>query len=80
MPHGGSELDLRYYGMAEEAYRIEVKNRATGSPAFRWEIYRGAEAKPIMASFNLFRSAHEAQAAGERALLKLQAERKPEPE
>jgi hypothetical protein len=80
MPHGESMPDLRYCGMAEEAYRVEVKHRATGSPAFRWEIYRGAEAKPIVASFNLFRSAHEAQAAGERALLKLQAERKSEPD
>jgi hypothetical protein len=80
MPHGESMLDLRYCGMAEEAYRIEIKHRAAGSPAFRWEIYRGAEMKPIAASFNLFRSTHEAQAAGERTLLKLQADRRPGPE
>jgi hypothetical protein len=66
--------------MAEGAYRVEVKQRASGSLAFRWEIYLGAEPKPVVASFNLFRSAQDAQAAGERALAKLQAERKSEPD
>ena len=32
------------------------------------EIYRGAVAKPVVASFNLFRSEQQAQEAGERAL------------
>jgi hypothetical protein len=60
--------------MIEEGYRVEVRQRPTGSPAFRWEIYRDAGEKPVAASFNLFRSAPEAQAAGERALARLQAE------
>jgi len=65
--------------MPDGEYRVEIKHRATGSLAFRWEIYRGAEARPMVASFNLFKSAQEAQTAGERALARLQAEKKPEP-
>jgi hypothetical protein len=61
-------------GMPDGEYRVEIKHRAAGTLAFRWEIYRGAEARPIVASFNLFRSAPEAQAAGERALARLQAQ------
>jgi len=49
--------------MMDEGYRIEVRQRATGSPAFRWEIYRDAKEKPVAASFNLFRSSQAAQAA-----------------
>ena len=65
--------------MIEEGYRVEVRQRPTGSVAFRWEIYRGAGEKPVAASFNLFRSAQDAQAAGERALARLQAHKKREP-
>ena len=61
--------------MPERAYRVEVKSRAAGSLAFRWEIYLGAATKPVAASFNLFRTAQQAQEAGERALTKLLAER-----
>jgi len=60
--------------MIDEGYRIEVRQRPTGSPAFRWEIYRDAKEKAVAASFNLFRSWQAAQAAGERALARLQAE------
>ncbi len=66
--------------MPDGAYRVEVKRRAAGSLAFRWEIYRGATAKPVAASFNLFRTAQQAQEAGERALAKLVAERNAEAE
>ena len=66
--------------MPDEAYRVEVKCRAAGSLAFRWEIFGGAMAKPVAASFNLFRSAQQAQEAGERALAKLVAERDAETE
>ena len=62
--------------MTAGAYRIEIRQRDIGSPAFRWEIYRGAEIKCVARSFNLFRSAQLAQQAGERALVRLQAERK----
>jgi hypothetical protein len=54
-----------------------VRQRPTGSAAFRWEIYLGAGEKAVAASFSLFRSAPEAQAAGERALARLQARSKP---
>ena len=67
-------------GMPTWAYRVEVKSRAAGSLAFRWEIYLGATAKPVAASFNLFRAAQQAQEAGERALTKLVAERDAETE
>jgi hypothetical protein len=66
--------------MPERAYRVEVKSRAAGSLAFRWEIYLGAATKPVAASFNLFRSAQLAQEAGDRALTKLVAERNAEAE
>jgi hypothetical protein len=59
----------------EGEYRVEVRQRPTGSLAFRWEIYRGAKEKPLAASFNLFRSAQRAQEAGEHALAKLQAQK-----
>jgi hypothetical protein len=62
-------------GMPTWAYRVEVKSRAAGSLAFRWEIYLGATTKPAAASFSLFRTAQQAQEAGERALAKLVAER-----
>ena len=67
-------------GMPNGAYRVQVKHRAAGSLAFRWEIYRGAVAKPVVASFNLFRSEQQAQEAGERALAKLVAEKEAESE
>jgi hypothetical protein len=54
-----------------------VRQRPTGSPAFRWEIYGDAKDKPVAASFNLFRSPEAAQAAGERALARLQAKNSP---
>ena len=66
--------------MPNGAYRVEVKSRAAGSLAFRWEIYLGAATKPAAASFNLFRTAQQAQEAGERALAKLVAERNAETE
>ena len=59
--------------MIDEGYRVEVRQRPTGSPAFRWEIYDDAKDKPVAASFNLFRSQEAAQAAGERALTRLRA-------
>jgi len=62
-------------GMPNGAYRVEVKSRAAGSLAFRWEIYLGAATKPAAVSFNLFRTAQQAQEAGERVLTKLVAER-----
>jgi hypothetical protein len=67
-------------GMPTGAYRVEVKSRAAGSLAFRWEIYLGATAKPVAASFNLFRTGQQAQEAGERALAKLVAQRNAETE
>ena len=66
--------------MPNGAYRVEVKSRAAGSLAFRWEIYLGVTAKPVAASFNLFRTAEQAQEAGERALVRLAAERNAETE
>jgi hypothetical protein len=65
--------------MIEGGYRVEVRQRPTGSIAFRWEIYRGAGEKPVAASFYLFRSAQVALLAGKRALARLQAQSKPEP-
>jgi hypothetical protein len=50
--------------MPTRAYRVEVKSRAAGSLAFRWEIYLGATATPVAASFNLFRTAQQAEEAG----------------
>jgi hypothetical protein len=58
-----------------DEYRVEVRQRPTGTAAYRWEIYRVSSAKPVAASFNLFRSAQDAQAAGERALARLRAEK-----
>ena len=66
--------------MVEGGYRVEVRQRPTKPPAFRWEIYLDAGEKAVAASFNLFESAQAAQAAGERALARLQAQSKPEPD
>jgi len=58
--------------MSEDGeYRVEVKHRATGSLAYRWEIHREGNEKPVAASFNLFRSPEQALVAGRRALAKI---------
>jgi len=64
-----SMMDKRQFDRAD--YSVVVKNRAPPPKAWRWEIYRAGNARPIAQSSVNFDSVVAARQAGKEALNKL---------
>ena len=62
-------MDKLYYSPTD--YSVVVKNRAAPPKAWRWEIYRAGNAKPIKQSSIHFETTAAARRAGKDALKEL---------